>query len=272
MNMYTRLFYFVIGVMSCCATMQGQEENKQFVIETNVGTMSGILYGDVPNHVRHFTQRANRGDFNGTLFTRVIKDFMIQGGAADSKNASPGARVGAGDRTAEILPEPSLGHFHKKGALAAPRQPKDINPQLKSDMSQFFIVQGKVYRAGELDTLQRIANNPIKKKGMAIHYTPVKEMMDSLKTADPKEYNRHVVEINQRVDSLLRATPGHLLFSEEQKEALTTLGGAHHLDGQYTIFGEVTEGLEIIDLIGNQPTDKNDRPTKDIRILSITVR
>jgi peptidyl-prolyl cis-trans isomerase B (cyclophilin B) len=116
-------------------------------IRTNVGTMKIKLYDDVPNHVRTFTTRAQQGLYNGALFTRVIPGFMIQGGAPDSKNAPQGARVGSGDRNAEIMPEFSPVYFHKKGALSAPRQDVSTNPQKKSDMSQFFIVQGKVYRS-----------------------------------------------------------------------------------------------------------------------------
>lgn len=234
--------------------------------------MQVILYDDVPNHSRAFAERANKGEFNGTLFTRVIKDFMIQGGAPDSRNAPPGARCGFGDRSAEILPEFRPHYFNKKGTLAAPRQNDDINPQKKSDMSQFFIVQGKVYRGGELDTLEKATNLPIRRKAMAEFYQPYKEEMEKLKTEDTKKYNRRVVGINSKVDSVIRSTPGHLLFTPEQREAYTTIGGSPHLDGQYTIFGEVTEGMDIIDKIASQPKDGYDRPKEDIRIISVTVR
>lgn len=257
-----------IGLFLTCSTLLAQ---KKITIQTSIGTMKGFLYEDVPNHVKVFSERAGRGDFNGTLFTRVIPGFMIQGGARDSKNAPAGARVGFGDRDAEIMPEVHPNYFHKKGAIAAPRQNEDINPQRKSDMSQFFIVDGKVYRSGELDTLQRVTNRPIRRKAMDEFYTPVKAEMERLKTADPRTYNQHVIEINQKVDSVIRSTPGHLLFSDEQKEAYTTIGGSHHLDGQYVIFGEITEGLELIDRIANQPRDAYDRPQKDIRIIKVIV-
>ncbi|MDF9829767.1 peptidyl-prolyl cis-trans isomerase B (cyclophilin B) [Parabacteroides sp. PF5-6] len=264
-----KIYILIVGL--CLSAVSAGGQTKEVTIETNVGTMKGILYDDVSNHVRTFTDRAGKGLYNGTLFTRVIPDFMIQGGAPDSKNAPAGAQVGFGDRSAEILPEKSSAYFFKKGTIAAPRQNDEINPQKKSDMSQFFIVQGKVYREGELDTLQRATNLPIRRKAMAEFYQPRKATMDSLKTADPKEYNRLVVEINQKVDSVIRATPGHLLFSEIQKEAYTTVGGSHHLDGQYTIYGEITEGLHIIDRIANQPRDGYDRPKKDIRIIRVSV-
>jgi cyclophilin family peptidyl-prolyl cis-trans isomerase len=231
--------------------------------------MKARLYPDVPNHVRTFIDRATKGEFNGTLFTRVINHFMIQGGSPDSRNAPVGVRVGSGDRSLEVMPEFREQYFHKKGALAAPRQPDNTNPQKKSDMSQFYIVHGKVYRAGELDTLQLAANIPIRRKAMSEFYMPVKELMDSLKTADPKTYNNYVTDINARVDSVIRNTPGHLLFTAEQREAYTTIGGAHYLDGEYTIFGELTEGFDVLDKIASQPKDAYDRPKADIRIIKI---
>jgi cyclophilin family peptidyl-prolyl cis-trans isomerase len=266
-----RKYYLAFGGLLLAAlALQAQE--KTVVITTNVGTMEAKLYPDVPNHTRTFIERAAKGAYNGALFTRVIKDFMIQGGSPDSKNAPAGARVGFGDRSAEILPEFRDSYFHKKGALAAPRQGDEINPQKKSDMSQFFIVQGKVYRPGELDTMQIIKNAPIRKKAMNEYYQPVREELDSLRTSNTAEYNRRAIEINTKVDSVISATPGHLLFTPEQREAYTTIGGAPHLDGLYTIYGELTSGFDILDQIASQARDAYDRPKKDIRILSITIK
>lgn len=264
-KVYPVIFSFLVA----CSTLSAQTGNKTVVISTNAGDMKVRLYDNVPNHVNTFLKRAAAGQYNGTLFTRVIKEFMIQGGAPDSRNAAPGIRCGFGDKEAEIMPEPNKRHFHKKGALAAPRQPENINPKKKSDMSQFFIVQGKVYRPGELDTLEMIKNNPIKKKAMGIYYTPVKMELTLLKKDNPREYRKRALAINAQVDSVLRATPGHLIFTPEQREAYTTIGGCHHLDGNYIVYGEVTEGLDLIDRIANQPADQYDRPKKDIRIIKI---
>lgn len=240
-------------------------------IKTNVGTMNVKLYDDVPNHTRVFVSRVKQGVFNGTLFTRVIPEFMIQGGSPDSKNAPAGARIGSGDRSSEIMPESNGIYFHKKGALAAPRQDTSINPKKKSDMSQFFIVHGKIYRSGELDTLELVANQKARKKALDEFYYPAKPEMDSLKTNNPKEFNRRVVDINAKIDSVIRATPGHLFFTPEQREAYTTVGGSPHLDGEYTIFGELVDGFEVLDQIASQPRDAFDRPQKDIRIIHVKI-
>lgn len=248
-----------------------QAEERTVTITTNVGVMKAKLYENVPNHVKTFIERAQRGEYDGTLFTRTIKDFMIQGGAADSRNAAPGVRVGAGDPSAEILPEMRPEYFHKKGALAAPRQNDDVNPQRKSDMSQFFIVEGKVYRSGELDTLEKVQNYKIRQKALKLYYHPQRAKLDSLKKADPRTYNQRIAVVRNKVDSLILATPGHLVFTDEQRKAYTTVGGCHHLDGQYTIFGELIEGFDVLDIIADQKTDKYDRPLKDIKIIKVTI-
>jgi peptidyl-prolyl cis-trans isomerase B (cyclophilin B) len=240
-------------------------------IKTTVGTMQLKLHDDVPNHVRAFTAKVRQQQYDGTLFTRVIPGFMIQGGSPDSKNAPSGVRVGFGDRNAEIMPEPNHLYFHKKGALAAPRQDVGINPKRKSDLSQFFIVQGKTFRNGELDTLELAANQKARKKGLDEFYYPIKAEMDSLRKADKPAFNLRITAINARIDSVVRATPGHLLFTPEQREAYTTIGGSPHLDGQYIIFGELTEGFDVLDTIAAQPKDAYDRPIKDIRFLSIRI-
>lgn len=248
-----------------------QDSLQTVVIKTNMGTLKAILYPDAPNHVRTFITRAKRGEFDGTLFTRVIPEFMIQGGAPDSRNAPAGARCGFGDPSAEIMPEINPKYFHKRGALAAPRQPDDINPQKKSDMSQFFIVQGKVYRGGELDTLERTANYPARQKALKEFYTPVRAELNMIKMSNRREYLKRLRVINEKIDSVIRATPGHLLFTEEQRKVYTTVGGCHHLDGIYTIFGELTDGFDVLDRIATQPKDQYDRPKKDIRIESVTI-
>ncbi|MDR2121081.1 MAG: peptidylprolyl isomerase [Tannerella sp.] len=240
-------------------------------IKTTAGTIKIKLYDDTPNHARTFIRRAGQGLFNGTLFTRVIPGFMIQGGAPDSKNAAPGARTGFGDPASEIMPEFNDKYIHKKGALAAPRQDAGINPKKKSDMSQFFIVQGKVYTHGQLDTLELAANRNIRKKAMEEFYYSVKARMDSLLHTDKQSYNRHVIAINAKIDSMIRVTPGHLIFTPQQREAYTTAGGSPHLDGEYTVYGEMTEGFEVLDAIAAQPRDAYDRPKKDIRIISVQI-
>lgn len=258
----------LLAVLVCCVLPAFAEV---VVIKTNVGTMKIKLHDDVPRHKEYFLKLVRDGYFDQTLFYRTISYFIVQGGAQDSKAAPPGMKVGYFDRSMEIPSEMKPHYFPKKGALAAPRHGDDVNPEKRSDMSQFFIVSGRVYPEAEITNMEREKNNPIKRKAMDRFYKPVKAEMDSLKLANPEEYNKRVVEINAKVDSVLRATPGHLLFTPEEKEAYTTVGGCHYLTDDYTIFGQLIEGYDVLDIIANQETDLNDRPKKDIRMLKVYV-
>ena len=276
-------YYILLGLLTYLSPIFGQSDAdtvtsaseqtpaKIVTINTSAGILKAKLYDDVPNHVRTFIERAKRGEYDGTLFTRVLPEFMIQGGAPDSRNAPAGARCGFGDRNSEIMPEMQPHHFNKRGALAAPRQNADINPQKKSDMSQFYIVQGKVYTSGELDTLEMIANQDIKEKAMQKFFYPVRAELRMQKASNKREYQKRLRKINAQVDSMVRATPGHLLFTKEQRKAYTTEGGCHHLDGNYTVYGELIEGFDVLDIIAGQPRDEYDRPKKDIRIIQLTI-
>ena len=276
-------YYILLGLLTYLSPIFGQSDAdtvtsaseqtpaKIVTINTSAGSLKAKLYDDVPNHVRTFIERAKRGEYDGTLFTRVLPEFMIQGGAPDSRNAPAGARCGFGDRNSEIMPEMRPHHFNKRGALAAPRQNDDINPQKKSDMSQFYIVQGKVYTNGELDTLEMIANQDIKEKAMQKFFYPVRAELRMQKASNKREYQKRLRKINAQVDSMVRATPGHLLFTKEQRKAYTTEGGCHHLDGNYTVYGELIEGFDVLDAIAGQPRDEYDRPKKDVRIIQLTI-
>ena len=276
-------YYILLGLLTYLSPIFGQSDAdtvtsaseqtpaKIVTINTSAGILKAKLYDDVPNHVRTFIERAKRGEYDGTLCTRVLPEFMIQGGAPDSRNAPAGARCGFGDRNSEIMPEMQPHHFNKRGALAAPRQNDDINPQKKSDMSQFYIVQGKVYTNGELDTLEMIANQDIKEKAMQKFFYPVRAELRMQKASNKREYQKRLRKINAQVDSMVRATPGHLLFTKEQRKAYTTEGGCHHLDGNYTVYGELIEGFDVLDAIAGQPRDEYDRPKKDVRIIQLTI-
>lgn len=254
-----------------CAWFAGaQTKYPVVVIETNYGTMKALLYDDTPNHSDHFLKLVKQGYFNGTLFHRVVKGFMIQGGAQDSRNAPAGAQIGGGRTDMDILPEFHAHHFHKKGALAAPRRGDNENPQKKSDASQFYIVHGKVYTPGRLDSMEMAVNVPIKNKIVREHYLPHKDDLAKLKaSSDAAAFNALLDSVLHVVDSLYNAAPGKFFWPEGVKEAYTTLGGAHHLDGEYTVFGEVTDGWEVIDKIAALPVDGNSRPDPDAKIVRI---
>ncbi|MCC8174524.1 MAG: peptidylprolyl isomerase [Odoribacter sp.] len=244
-----------------------QEKEVIAVIETNMGNMKVKLYNDTPIHRDNFVKFAKAGKYDGTLFYRVIKNFVIQGGSTDSKNARPGQFIGFGEPAiieAEIKPI----HYHKKGALAAPRQPDRIDVLKESDISQFYIVHGRKYPEEELDKLVNSVNVPIRNSIQRKHYTPEKKaILDSLREQKKvKEFREIADKIKDDIAWEWNMNTDKIEMPEGKKEAYVNLGGVHHLDSEYTVFGEVIEGLEVIDKIASLPTDKNDRPTTDVKI------
>ncbi len=244
-----------------------QEKEVKAVIETNLGNMIVKLYNDTPNHRDNLVRLAKARHYDGSLFYRVIKNFVIQGGSSDSKKAIKGAAIGYGKPIvidAEIKPE----HYHKKGALAAPRQPDRVNFFKESDISQFYIVQGRKYDPKELDIIEKQVNVPIKRAIQRKYYTPEKKaILDTLrKQKKVKEFREIAEKIKQDIAFDWNANPNKIYMPEEKRNAYINEGGIHHLDKEYTVFGEVIEGFEVIDKIAALPTDGNDRPITDVRI------
>lgn len=239
------------------------------MIETNMGNMKVMLYDDTPNTTRNFLKKVREGYYDETLFGRVIPTFMIQGGAPDSRNAGPGWSLGYGDIDEEIDGEIRPNHIPKKGALAAPHREHVKN----SDMSMFFIVQGyaqsREYWKGWEKVHNEDARKAAKKKVMtkAVQDTLAALKPDAFATNEVRaRYNDFVRQINHKIDSIARATPGTRFFTEDELEAYSTVGGAYHLYGDYTIYGEVVEGLEVIDKIAILETNSADRPRQDVRM------
>lgn len=264
------LFYISIVLLSV-GLMSAKGSRKKpkpafAVIETPYGNMKVKLYGQTPLHKQNFVTLVKEHFYDSLLFHRVIEDFMIQGGDPDSKNAPKGKMLGAGSHGERIPAEFVDGLYHKRGALAAAR---DNNPEKKSSGCQFYIVQGKVYSNKDLDHIEEQHNASVKQK----------MLNDWLKSDDSKvdqealtklQRARNFAAFNHYCDSLVEhlvaTNPDAKLFkfSPEQRKTYTTVGGAPFLDGDYTVFGEVVEGLNIIDSIAAVETDRNDRPLNDV--------
>lgn len=243
------------------------------LISTNFGDIKLELYPDkAPVTVENFLSYVKDKFYDGLIFHRVIKDFMIQGGDPDSKNAPKGKMLGAGDIGYTIPAEfiyPK--YFHKKGALAAARQGDQVNPQKESSGCQFYIVTGRKYSENELLSMEKQINdskvnkifNDIAMKNVA----KIREMQknndqEGLFDLQEKIYNQAVEEAKKQPD---------FKFTSEQIKEYTTVGGTPFLDNQYTVFGEVIEGLNTIDSIQVVKTDKNDRPIEDVKILEVEI-
>jgi cyclophilin family peptidyl-prolyl cis-trans isomerase len=260
--------YFFISVFITILSLGSFSQTTVVEISTNLGTMKFRLYDDTPKHRDAFIQLANEGYYNGTLFYRVIRDFLIQGGSKSSRDAAPGKRIGYGDPDKTVDDEILPKYFHKKGALCAPRQPDEINPFKQSDISQFYIVKGRVHTAGEIDTMELAVNRPIRNK--IVQRIMTQEVRDELKRMkDEKkvdEFRELAQEVKDKIETEYNLAPGVLEFSDAQREAYTTVGGYPDLDGKFTIFGECISGFEVIDKIADLTTDKNNRPFTDVKI------
>ena len=252
-------------VVAAASTAYSEAQSVRFEIETNMGTMRGMLYDATPKHRDMFVKLAKEGRFNGTLFYRVVKNFVIQGGSSDSRDAKPGQHIGYGDDAVNIDSEFTPKCYHKFGALCAPRQPDKVNVFKTSDVSQFYIVRGQVYTDDYLTKYEKSINNPIKNNLYRLYYIPYKAELDALKASDPAEWKRRMREIKDRIDMEYRVSK-YKEFTPQQRADYTSIGGAPQLDGEYTVFGEVTEGLDILVKINNLVVDGNSRPRKDVRM------
>ena len=266
MKLIVLLLIAFVGVGISCSNAKQRNEKDLVVISTDFGEIKLKLYDDTPEHKQNFLKLIDEGYYDGTLFHRVMEKFMIQGGDPDSKNAAPGSRLGGGNPgytiPAEILPQ----HFHKKGALAAARRGGPSNPEKRSSGSQFYIVQGEVFTPGKLDTMEMMRNSRAKNEFLQEKFEEAKPKLDEFrKNNDQDGFNIFVAELRASADSAWTDQP-KFSFNDEQREAYTTVGGYPSLDGEYTVFGEVVEGLDVLDKIAAVETDQYDRPKTDIKM------
>lgn len=238
-------------------------------IQTTLGDIIVRLYDETPLHRDNFIKLAKEGYYNGTLFHRVIKDFMIQGGDPDSKGAPAGKHLGVGGPSYTLDAEIKPGLFHKRGALAAARQGDEVNPERKSSGSQFYIVWGKVYNKNQLNQLskqleiqeaQKIFDNLVFQQRATIMQMRRERNQSGLQELQEK----------MAAEAMAQAKANGPILTDEQKEVYSTIGGTPHLDNQYTVFGEVEEGLDIVEEIQKTATGRNDRPQEDI-VMTMTI-
>ncbi len=265
-RLFVLMLIVFIGVGVSCSRAKNVAAETMVLIKTDFGDIKLKLYNDTPEHKKNFVKLVDEGYYNGVLFHRVINEFMIQGGDATSKNAKPGARLGSGDPGYTIPAEFNPGHFHKRGALAAARKGGPSNPEKRSSGSQFYIVQGTVFTGGELDTLEMKMNSRLKNELMKENFSAATDEMDQYRANnDQAGFNIRLAELRAEVDSLYEVSE-KFAFTAEQRETYTTIGGYPSLDGDYTVFGEVVEGLEVLDKIAALETDQFNRPKSDIKM------
>ena len=244
----------------------------QVKIQTSEGDIIVRLYDETPKHRDNFIKLIQQDFYNGTLFHRVIKDFMIQGGDPDSKNAPAGKNLGVGGPGYTIPAEFVYPRFfHKRGALSAARQGDEVNPERESSGSQFYIVWGKKYNSSELKQMEK---QMAMQQEQAIFNMLVQkhreEILDMRRNRDRNGLQMLQDQLTSETESIAKEKDKPS-FTPEQVETYTTIGGTPFLDNQYTVFGEVEEGLDIVEKIQNCETLRNDRPQKDIKIERISI-
>ena len=230
-------------------------------IETKLGDIVVRLYDETPIHRDNFIKLAREGYYDGTLFHIVIKNFMIQGGDPDSKGAPAGKMLGVGGPDYTLEAEIKNGLFHKRGALAAARQGDEVNPERRSSGSLFYILWCQVYNDGQLKQLSKqLKMQQIQQAFNALAASHRTEIMQMRRNRDQTGLQALQDKLIAEAEAQVK---GDGLTSEQQK-IYTTIGGTPHLDGQYTVFGEVEEGLNVVEMIQNTATARGDRPVDDI--------
>jgi cyclophilin family peptidyl-prolyl cis-trans isomerase len=269
--MKTRIMLFFLSLilmMSSCA--QKNDKNDYVIkIKTDYGEIVAILYDETPKHKENFIKLAKEKYYDSLLFHRVIPGFMIQGGDPDSKNAEHGQHLGLGGPGYTIEAEFRPQFFHVKGALAAARMNDDQNPTKASNGSQFYIVEGTVINPDDVENLK--INSAQLNKGFQIFTSKPenKQTLDSLmqiySSGDMVAYQKKVMSLVPVIEK----QTGLKITKEVPKEridAYTTIGGAPHLDDEYTVFGKIIKGLEVVEKLATVPRDSRNRPHQDIRM------
>ena len=263
-------YKFLIFLLSAMFFACGEKEYL-VTIKTKYGDMHAILYDETPKHKENFIKLAKEGFYDSLIFHRVMKGFMIQGGDPQSKNAPKDAPLGTGGPGYTIPAEINDKFMHEKGALSAARLPDQQNPQKESSGSQFYIVQGKKYSREELTTDINMLN------GYVQQYLDVKQdstiqtdMMNAYNSRNTDVIVQKLMEIKSDLETTLNVST-EVPFDGDRLHSYTTTGGAPHLDGDYTVFGRIISGLDVIDKIAEQPTNPKNRPLEDI-IMKVEVR
>ena len=269
---------FLLLIIVSGNTLSAQQKKGSICeIQTEFGNIKVLLYDETPQHRDNFLKLAESGFYNGCTFHRVIKDFMIQGGDPNSKNPDYNGPLGTTGPGYTIPAEIVKGLYHKKGALAAARQGDQANPMRESSGSQFYLVQGKTHTDAELDKVEDMIRQDEQRQLAMKLQGPFSEMSENqwLKTMSQEDFQKlqqqypdSLQKVNERfqrfiADSYNKQKPFE--YTDAQREVYKTKGGTPFLDNQYSVFGEIIEGLDIVDKLAAVETGEGDLPKKPLK-------
>lgn len=263
---FSVILFSALFLFPGCTNRPDKKDNL-VLLSTTLGNIKIRLYDETPVHRDNFLRLVRIGAYDGILFHRVISNFMIQAG--DMSTRVPGVLPGSDTLTTYTLPAEIVpGLFHKKGALAAARTGNDVNPEIRSSGTQFYIVHGTIYTDPELSEAERRINNNL---NQLLFIRLIRQTEDSIRASGQ---NLTASEIQEKATirkfEILQTRSGYTI-PEEQRIVYKTIGGVPRLDQTYTVFGEVTEGLEVVDKIASVGTDDRDKPLSDVRIINAKI-
>ena len=266
-KLLVRIFTISVMLITLSCGTPGGNENSVVLIKTSLGNIKIRLYDNTPLHRDNFLKLVNSGFYDGISFHRVINKFMIQAGDPVTRTV-PISKTADSLNTYTIPSEFRNEYFHKKGALAAAREGNDVNPEMRSSGTQFYIVQGSVLSDDELNQSEQRINSNIKQ---ALFNKLMKEAGDSARKAGIHISDSEIQEkASVKMFNYLTANPAYKI-PDYQRAVYKSIGGVPRLDQTYTVFGEVTEGLDVVDRIAAVKTDAGDKPLADVRILKIKI-
>ena len=253
------------------ATFSMSSDSVKIEMQTTKGTMKIVLYPETPLHQKNFINLVKSKFYNGVVFHRVIKDFMAQAGDPNSKDSLYVGTLGNTSEGDTISSEILTIYHHKKGALCAARKGDNMNPTKASSGSQFYIVQGRKFTSAQLKNMEaRInAQNAGKQLNVFLQLKENNIYLEQLKKFQKQNKKDSINFLIETIKPLANKNLEQFEFSEKAVNDYLTIGGTPHLDGGYTVFGEVIMGLEIIDEICNAQIGSSDRPREDIKIISV---
>jgi cyclophilin family peptidyl-prolyl cis-trans isomerase len=253
----------LLVLFSCAAP--GGSENSLVLIKTSLGDIKIRLYDGTPIHRDNFIKLVNMSFYEGVSFHRIIKDFMIQAGDPSTRTGLTKQQLDTLD-TYTIPAEFRKEYYHKKGAIAAAREGNDVNPDMRSSGTQFYIIQGTKFTEPELKAVEARINSNIKQ---TLFSRLMKQIADSARLSGKPLQESEVQERASLKMFDYLTGQGDRKFTESQIKDYETIGGVPRLDGTYTVFGEVVEGLDVVDRIASVKTDAADRPLSDVRIIKM---